>query len=291
MNEIQTTDESTSGALILNSDAMQTVMSFAAMMASGRATVPTHLQNNPSDCAAIIMQAMRWRMDPFIVAQKTHVVSGHLGYEAQLVNAVVCGSGAIIGRPSYEYFGKWDGVNGKTSNDFSVGVTVSAKIKGEVEPRVLTVSMGTVGKVRNSPLWEADPRQQIAYLAIKRWSRMHTPDVLLGVYTPDEFEQSVANTKNSRNMGAAEIVQEECPQELIDSAAKASLDGVEKYREFWKAISPADRKLLAQYHEQFKSAAVKSDELRTIDQAPNQGKESETAQSVDEWVDSMDSAS
>ena len=287
MNEIQTT-ESTSGALILNSDAMQTVMSFATMMASGRATVPTHLQNNPSDCAAVVMQAMRWRMDPFVVAQKTHVVSGHLGYEAQLVNAVVCGSGAIIGRPSYEYFGKWDGVNGKTSNDFTVGVTVSAQIKGESEPRTLQVSMGTVGKVRNSPLWEADPRQQIAYLAIKRWSRMHTPDVLLGVYTPDEFEQSVANTKNSRNMGAAEIVQPECPQNLIDSAAAASLDGVEKYREFWKTISATDRKLLAQYHEQFKTAAVKSDESRTIEQPEP---ESDPVQSADEWVKSMDDAS
>ena len=40
-------------------------------------------------------------MNPFAVAQKTHVVNGSLGYEAQLVNAVVQASGAIDGRFHY----------------------------------------------------------------------------------------------------------------------------------------------------------------------------------------------
>lgn len=44
--------------------------------------------------------------------------------------------------------------------------------------------------VRNSPLWEQDPRQQLAYLCVKRWARLHAPDVLLGVYTPDELQES-----------------------------------------------------------------------------------------------------
>lgn len=34
-----------------------------------------------------------------------------------------------------------------------------------------------------------DPRQQLAYLAVKRWSRLYCPDVILGVYTPDELEE------------------------------------------------------------------------------------------------------
>ena len=44
--------------------------------------------------------------------------------------------------------------------------------------------------VRNSPLWEQDPRQQLAYLCTKRWARLHAPDVLLGVYTPDELQET-----------------------------------------------------------------------------------------------------
>lgn len=42
---------------------------------------------------------------------------------------------------------------------------------------------------RNSPLWKTAPKQQLAYLAVKYWARLYCPDVILGVYSPDEFEQ------------------------------------------------------------------------------------------------------
>ncbi|MGK3600642.1 recombinase RecT, partial [Escherichia coli] len=70
-------------------------------------TVPEHLSGNPADCMAIIMQAMQWGMNPYAVAQKTHLVNGVLGYEAQLVNAVISISNAIVGRFHYEYEGDW----------------------------------------------------------------------------------------------------------------------------------------------------------------------------------------
>ena len=69
-------------------------------MAKGKVTVPEHLRGNVGDCMAIATQAMLWNMDPFVVAQKTHIVSGRLGYEAQLVNAVLQNSGAIRGMPA-----------------------------------------------------------------------------------------------------------------------------------------------------------------------------------------------
>jgi hypothetical protein len=46
-------------------------------------------------------------MNPYAVAQKTHLVNGVLGYEAQLVNAVISSSNAIVGRFHYEYEGDW----------------------------------------------------------------------------------------------------------------------------------------------------------------------------------------
>ncbi|VFS64074.1 RecT family [Kluyvera cryocrescens] len=61
-------------------------------MADSKATVPAHLAGKPADCLAVTMQAAQWGMNPFAVAQKTHVVNGTLGYEAQLVNAVVSSS-------------------------------------------------------------------------------------------------------------------------------------------------------------------------------------------------------
>jgi len=158
-------------------------------MATSKITIPKHLQGNAGDCFAIVMQAMQWGMNPFAVAQKTHLVNGILGYEAQLVNAVINSRAPITTRLNYEWFGDWSKVNGKTSNSDDVGVIVSATMKGEDEPRALSISMAQVGNVRNSPLWVNDPRQQLAYLATKRWSRLYCPDVILGVYTADEFEQ------------------------------------------------------------------------------------------------------
>lgn len=61
---------------------------------------------------AIVMQAMQWGMNPYAVAQKTHTVNGVLGYEAQLVNAVIASSSAIHGRFHYRY-----GVTGSAAPD------------------------------------------------------------------------------------------------------------------------------------------------------------------------------
>lgn len=177
-------------AMVLNGDSMDKMLKFSQMMSTSKITIPKHLQGNAGDCFAIVMQAMQWGMNPFAVAQKTHLVNGVLGYEAQLVNAVINSRAPITTRLNYEWFGDWSKVNGKTSNADDVGVIVSATMKGETEPRILSVSMAQVGNVRNSPLWVNDPRQQLAYLATKRWSRLYCPDVILGVYTADEFEDA-----------------------------------------------------------------------------------------------------
>lgn len=176
-------------AAIFSPEGMNQLVRFAELMAQSKATVPQHLAGKPADCLAVTMQAAQWGMNPFAVAQKTHVVNGTLGYEAQLVNAVVSSSNLLATRLNYRWDGDWSKVNGKSDKSPSLTVTVSAVLKGEAEPRELTISMAQAG-VRNSPLWEQDPRQQLAYLCVKRWARLHAPDVLLGVYTPDELQET-----------------------------------------------------------------------------------------------------
>lgn len=176
-------------AAIFSPEGMNQLVRFAELMSQSKATVPKHLEGKPADCLAVTMQAAQWGMNPFAVAQKTHVVNGTLGYEAQLVNAVVSSSSLLATRLNYRWSGDWSNVNGKTDKSPNLTVTVSAVLKGEADPRELTISMAQAG-VRNSPLWEQDPRQQLAYLCTKRWARLHAPDVLLGVYTPDELQET-----------------------------------------------------------------------------------------------------
>ncbi|EAO3106638.1 recombinase RecT [Salmonella enterica subsp. diarizonae] len=189
-------------AAIFSPEGMNQLVRFAELMAQSKATVPQHLAGKPADCLAVTMQAAQWGMNPFAVAQKTHVVNGTLGYEAQLVNAVVSSSNLLATRLNYRWDGDWSKVNGKTDKSPLLTVTVSAVIKGEEDPRELTISMAQAG-VRNSPLWEQDPRQQLAYLCVKRWARLHAPDVLLGVYTPDELQESAPRVERDITPQAA----------------------------------------------------------------------------------------
>lgn len=178
--------------VMMNDQSMSRLMKMAEVMATSKVTVPKHLQGSTGDCFAVVMQAAQWGMNPFSVAQKTHLVNGVLGYEAQLVNAVITTRAPITGRLQFEFFGDWSKVNGKEDKSAERGVKVWATFKGEDEPRVLEIGMHQVGSVRNSPMWLSDPRQQLAYLAIKRWSRLYCPDVILGVYTPDELVERTA---------------------------------------------------------------------------------------------------
>lgn len=147
---------------------------MAEALANSALSVPKELKGNIGDCLAIVTQAMIWGLNPFAVAQKAHVINGKLGYEAQLVNAVVMQSGAIRGSFSYEYEGD--------------RCRVGAVLRGESS---ITwgewLSAATV-QTKNSPLWKVNPKQQMGYLQVKNWARAYCPGALLGVYSTDELE-------------------------------------------------------------------------------------------------------
>lgn len=229
-NTAMATSSASSYALLMDPGSLERLERIADLMASGRATVPQHLRSK-GDCFAIVLQSMQWGMNPIAVAQKTHLINNTLGYEAQLVAAVINTSGVVTGRFHFEWFGPWEKIIGKfkevesktkkddngnpkkfivpawnQADEQGLGIKVSATIRGEREPRELTLLM-TQARTRNSTLWTEDPKQQIAYLAQKRWARLYTPDVILGVYTADELQDSpekfmgMASSASARSAG------------------------------------------------------------------------------------------
>jgi hypothetical protein len=179
------------GEMLFDDAKFERMNQVANLMASGKCAVPKHLQNNPGDCFAIIVQAAQWRMNPFVVAQKTHIVNGALGYEAQLINAVITSMNVTKDRFHYEYVGDWDAYRKSgfaKAKEVGCGVNVGATLKGENEIRwmPLPLYMESV-RTRNSPLWSTNPQQQLGYLAVKYWVRLYAPDAILGVYSDDEL--------------------------------------------------------------------------------------------------------
>lgn len=188
--------------LMMNPQLMQQMMMVANAMSEATIAVPVHFRGKPGDCLAVVMQAMQWNMNPFAVAQKTHVVNGQLGYEAQLVHAVLQATGAIEGTFSYEYKG--------TGN--ATECRVGAVCRGD---KALTwnewLSAASV-TTKNSPLWKTNVPQQMGYLQVKNWARAYKPGAILGVYTDDELravEDPAAPTE--RHMGPVDEVKQDKP--------------------------------------------------------------------------------
>jgi hypothetical protein len=217
--QLETTYDVSTAAMVFDPSMLDGFQRLAELMASARATIPKHLVGSVGDCFAVVIQAAQWKMNPYAIAQKTHIINGVLGYEAQLVNAVISSSPLLATRPDYEWYGPWENVLGrfavrknadgkeyrvpdwKPEAESGCGVRVRATLRGEAKPRELDLLL-TQARTRNSTLWADDPRQQLAYLAIKRWARLHAPDVLLGVYTPDELQEVT-----ERDMGPAQVVE------------------------------------------------------------------------------------
>lgn len=252
----------TAGELMMNPAIMDALYKFAQVMAESKFTVPKHLQGNVGDCLAVAMQATLWGMHPFTVAQKTHQVGGTLGYEAQLVNAVVQNSGAIIGRFHYEYQGE----------GARLQCRVGAIPRGESEIVWGEWLSSESVTTKNSPLWKTNPKQQLGYLQVKNWARAFTPGAILGVYTPDEMEDIPVQRPKDITPRAEAIAAtvETAPAALIDAMRSAAEEGVAAYQEAWTQLTKEQRKSLAAYHERNKEIASAADAERTFEAEPAQ---------------------
>lgn len=183
VSELTTPVSSISGPVAVMPRSFGELLQFADLMSRCN-FVPAHLRNKPGDCMAVVMQAMRWEADPFMVAQKTYFVKdgGPPGYEAQLIAAIINSRAPIVGRPDIAWSGEWPNRR----------CTVSAVFQGESKPKAREVKAETI-TTRNSPLWKADPDQQLAYYTLRAWARLYCPDVIMGIYTKDEVVEIQAN--------------------------------------------------------------------------------------------------
>jgi len=152
------------------------IIEFSKLMAVSGKAVPKFLRGNPGGCLAITFQAVSWRMDPFQVANKSYEVNDRIGYESQLIHAIIEARAPLQHRLECEY----DGENGDrvciVRGHFTSGDTREYR-----SPKLKDIH------VKNSPLWKDDPDQQLFYYASRSWARKWCPDVIMGVYSREEL--------------------------------------------------------------------------------------------------------
>lgn len=182
-------------------DSMVQLLEFAKLMSISGAAVPPHLRGNPGTCLAVCTKALRFGFDPFSLAEhsysmKRSVKNGTqwedvetIAYDSFVIHAIIEAHAQLTGRLRVNYEGEGDARK----------CTVSGVPKGEAEPLSLTSpTLGELkaargrndkGVLRGSPLWETKPDQQLAYDTRRDFCRRYFPEILLGWYDKDEFDE------------------------------------------------------------------------------------------------------
>lgn len=147
-----------------------------------------------ANCFLVTNQAMHWKMDPFAVAQHTHVTKGKIGYEGKLIAAAINSNPSIVERLSYQYEGA--GPNRK--------VIATARHAADRGPKSIE---GTVGQWQTKEKdgsvkenWAKNPDQQLSYRGAREWARRHFPEIILGVWGDDELDFESGNAQPSADL-------------------------------------------------------------------------------------------
>lgn len=149
-------------------------------------TLPKHLVGKPADCFRVAVQALKWGMDPFAVAECTSLVHGRMCYEGKLVMAVLEQMRAIEGRLHWEI----TGAGPQASIKFWAtprGATKPEEIRGTVKDWRTAPGKNDQGNpVPNA--WDKQPEVQLVYRAARTWARLHASGTMLGVDTREDRE-------------------------------------------------------------------------------------------------------
>lgn len=167
-------------------------MEIAKLMSISGPAIPSFMRNQPGICYACVVRAVRWQMDPFFVAEMSYLVNNKgeekIAFMAQLIVAVINASAPLQKKLRVEYTGEGD----------EMKATIYGLPKGQTEEITYeTPTLGQLikargkndyGKLKGSPLYETDAKQQLWYYGARGFCRRHFPEVLAGVYDMDEFE-------------------------------------------------------------------------------------------------------
>lgn len=148
--------------------------------------VPKDYQGNMGNCLIALDMADRLKMSPFAVMQNLYLVNGRPSWSAQFITTVINKSGRFIKPLQFEATG--------TGKDLSCYAWTEDQqgniIKGTTVTMKMAEAEGWIDKKdkygNNVSKWVTMPEQMIRYRAASFFGRLHTPDLINGVYAEDE---------------------------------------------------------------------------------------------------------
>lgn len=164
----------------LNPALFEQLQRGAALLAASK-LVPDHFKNDVPSCFIALELAARMKMDPIMLMQRTYVVHGKPGFEAQFVIALINSSGRFRDPLSWE-------MTGTGPNRKAVCFTYrhdGRRVECEVTMEIAKAE-GWIDKKDSK--WKTIPDLMLQYRSASWFGRLHCPEVMMGMATVDELE-------------------------------------------------------------------------------------------------------
>ena len=184
---------------------MGELLELAKLMSLSGPAVPYHLRGQPGTCLAVCIRALRFGFDPFTLAEHCYTMKKSqktddgrwtdvetVAYDSFVIRAIIGAHAQLTGILRYTFEGEGDDRR----------CTVTATPKGESKALEHTSErLGDLiaargrndkGQIKGSPLWDTNPDQQMAYATGRDFCRRYFPQILLGWYDKEEFDENVA---------------------------------------------------------------------------------------------------
>ncbi len=192
----------------LDSNKFEHSLRVAGMFAKSK-LVPVHYQNSPADCMIAFNLAMRLKIDPMLLMQKTYPIKGKLGIETQLAVALANKAKVFKDIIQYEYSGEGETLECKASAT-SRGGSECYDICSVKEAK----AMGWWAK---NPLWKNMTTTMLAYRSAIKMIRKYFPEVLMGLDTAEELKDSgMLNITPEHNGTNTEIIPDKTNGKMAD---------------------------------------------------------------------------
>lgn len=190
-------------ATLLNPGLFGQLKTMAKMLSESH-LVPKHFQNRPYDCFIALHMAHRLGADPVLVLQNLYIVHGTPGWSAKFIIAQANLSGVFKGRIKFRY-------SGEESPDVqksTLSVTAYAEMNdgsGDVVEATASMEMARSEGWTSNAKYKGLQRQMLSYRAATLLVRLYAPEVLMGVQTTDEIEDTAASQPAVQVATAADL--------------------------------------------------------------------------------------
>jgi hypothetical protein len=144
--------------------------------------IPEALRGKPNDVAVILMTGAELGLGPMLALRSIYVVKGKPSLSADLMGALVQRSGLCEYLTLVESTGKV--------------ATYTTRRRGSPQPTTLswTLAQAAAAGLTNSQTWKAYPDAMLRARCLSALVRVAYPDLLAGVYDPDELADRPAST-------------------------------------------------------------------------------------------------